>query len=189
MADLALTPLTPLGHAAPMTEQIGQYSLTELADLGLASLALRRGGTSEAVSERLGFALPGPGHWTGAPDGTLAAIWTGQDQWLVEYPGRASEDVAADLATRIGPDASISEQTGAFAAFRIEGTALDAVLERLSPIDPHMLGPGTAQRSIVHHLGCILVRRADTCLDLLGPGSAAAFLHHALDLALRRAPH
>lgn len=187
MADLALTPLTPLGHAAPISERIGRYCLTELADLGLASLALRRGGTSEAISQRLGFALPGPGRWTGMPDGTLSAIWTGQDQWLLEYPGRASDDVAADLATRIGSGVSISEQTGAFAAFRIEGKALDAVLERLSPIDPHRLGPGAAERSIVHHLGCILVRRAEACLDLLGPGSAAAFLHHALDLALRRA--
>ncbi|MCC6008463.1 MAG: sarcosine oxidase subunit gamma [Rhodobacteraceae bacterium] len=169
-----------------MTSTFGAYSLSEIADLGLASLALRRGGSAEALAERLGLALPGPGLWAGTQDGTLSAIWTGPDQWLVEFPGRACEDVAGDLAARAGSGVSITEQTGAFAAFRIDGPSLEPVLERLGPIDPVAVRPGTAHRTIVHHLGCILACRSENRLDVLGPGSAAAFVHHALELTLRR---
>lgn len=97
-----LTPICALGAAVPQSRTIGAVTLTENAELGLASLALRRGG----AAPDLGLTLPGPGGW--AEGQGIAAFWTGPDQWMVEFPGQASQDVAARLA---GPGVSVTEQT------------------------------------------------------------------------------
>ena len=66
-----LAPICALGAAVPQSRTIGAVTLTENAELGLASLALRRGGAAPG----LGFTLPGPGGW--AEGEGIAAFWTG----------------------------------------------------------------------------------------------------------------
>lgn len=168
-----LTPICALGAAVPQTRRIGAISLTENANLGLASLALRRGGAAPDI----GFALPGPGGW--ATGTGIAAFWTGPDQWMVEFPGRAAEDVAAGLA---GPGVSVTEQTDGFAAFEITAPepVLVALMAKLVNVDPVRFGPGSATRTGFHHMSIFVIRRAADQLAVLGMRSAAGTIWHAL---------
>ncbi|CAM3056803.1 sarcosine oxidase subunit gamma [Paracoccus aminovorans] len=174
-----LTPICALGAAVPQSRRIGAVTLTENAELGLASLALRRGGTAPD----LGLALPGPGGW--AEGGGIAAFWTGPDQWMVEFPGRAAEDVAALLAA---PGCSVTEQTDGFVAFEIQAPepALLALLSKLVNVDPARFGPGAATRTGFHHMSVFVIRRAADRLALLGMRSAAGTIWHALVEAAER---
>lgn len=174
-----LTPLCALGAATPQSRRIGALTLAENADLGLASLALRRGADAPGI----GVALPGPGGWA-AGDG-IAAFWTGPDQWMVEFPGRAAEDVTAELA---GPGRSVTEQTDGFAAFEIAAPepVLLALLERLVNVDPARFGPGSATRTGFHHMSVFVIRRAADRMALMGMRSAAGTLWHALVEAAER---
>lgn len=171
MSDL--TPICALGATVPQNRRIGAISLTENADLGLASLALRRGGTAPD----LGLTLPGPGGW--AQGGGIAAFWTGPDQWMIEFPGRAAEDVAAGLA---GPGLSVTEQTDGFAAFEIAAPepVLVALMAKLVNVDPVRFGPGSATRTGFHHMSIFVIRRAADRLAVLGMRSAAGTIWHAL---------
>lgn len=168
-----LTPICALGGAKPQSRSIGAVTLTENAQLGLASLALRRGGAAPA----LGLTLPGPGGW--AEGDGIAAFWTGPDQWMVEFPGRAAEDVAARLAD---PGVSVTEQTDGFAAFEIAAPepVLVALMEKLVNVDPAGFGPGSATRTGFHHMSIFVIRRAADRLAVLGMRSAAGTIWHAL---------
>ena len=174
-----LTPICALGAAVPQSRRIGAITLTENAGLGLASLALRRDG----AAPDLGLTLPGPGGW--AEGAGVAAFWTGPDQWMVEFPDRAAEDVAALVA---GPGRSVTEQTDGFAAFEIEAPepALLAMLSRLVNVDPARFTPGSATRTGFHHMSVFVIRRAADRMALLGMRSAAGTIWHALVEAAER---
>lgn len=168
-----LTPICALGAAVPQSRTIGAVTLTENAGLGLASLALRRDGKAPA----LGLTLPGHGGWVQG-DG-IAAFWTGPDQWMVEFPGQAEQDVAARLA---GSGLSVTEQTDGFAAFEITAPelVLVALMEKLVNVDPARFGPGSATRCGFHHMSVFVIRRAADRLAVLGMRSAAGTIWHAL---------
>ncbi|PZQ48305.1 MAG: sarcosine oxidase subunit gamma [Rhodovulum sulfidophilum] len=179
-----LVPETALGAAEPRVVTFGALTLTEDAGLALASLALRTGGTAPAP---FGLALPGPGGW--ATGGGIAALWTGPGQWLVEAPGRAAEDFAAALSTE-APGASVTEQTDGWTAVEITSAAgpapVEALLAKLVNVDLGGFGPGRARRTLLEHMGVLVIRRAPDRLAVLGTRSSAASLWHALETAARR---
>ncbi|CAM3062539.1 sarcosine oxidase subunit gamma [Paracoccus nototheniae] len=168
-----LTPVCALGAPAPRSRRIGVLSLTEDAGLGLASLALRRDAPPPDIP------LPGPGEWVAGAG--LAVFWTGPGQWMVEYPGGADRDVAADLAAR-APACSVTEQTDGFVSVDLHAPApaLDRLLEKLVNLDPRRCGPGTANRTGFHHLAVFVIRRAGDHLAIIGPRSAADTIWHGL---------
>ena len=49
MPDFILNPITALGHDAPEVYTIGPWTITERADIALASLALLRGRVGDVV--------------------------------------------------------------------------------------------------------------------------------------------
>lgn len=175
-----LSPLTALGETAPATETIGALTLTEVTGTALASLAIGRGATPP---QPFGLTLPGPGAWA---EGDVSAIWTGPDQWLLEAPGRAEDDLASELAAATG--AAVTDQTDAWVIFDIsaaEAEVLDGLLELLVNLDPASVGPGCAVPTLLHHQRVVLVRRAEGRLSVFGTRSAAGSLWHALTRASR----
>ncbi|MDF0602871.1 sarcosine oxidase subunit gamma [Psychromarinibacter sp. C21-152] len=179
-----LTPITALGTAEAPSVAFGPLTVAEDARLGLASLALRRGAD---VPEPMGLKLPGPGDCVAGAG--VGAFWTGPGQWMLEAPGRAEEDFAAEVA-RNAPGCSVTEQTDGWAAFDIVSDAgaapVDALLERLVNLPPASLLPGKATRTVLEHLGVFVIRRAGDRLTVLGMRSAAGSLWHALTVAAKR---
>ncbi|MFT4013945.1 MAG: sarcosine oxidase subunit gamma [Paracoccus sp. (in: a-proteobacteria)] len=175
-----LTPICALGGTAPQSRRIGALTLTENAGLGLASLALRRGATAPDLGL---LSLPGPGGWAAGKG--ISAFWTGPDQWMVEFPGRADQDVAALICDS---GLSVTEQTDGFVAFEIEGPApaLVALLEKLVNLDAGRFAPGSATRTGLHHMSVFVIRRAETRLTVLGMRTAAGTIWHALVEAAQR---
>lgn len=185
MHDLAS--LTPLGGTAPRTETIGAVAISEVTDRALASVAARRGHATDfaAAAETLfGQKPPAPGAWSQAGDWTL--IWTGPDQWFAEAPFASHEDIARIVKDGLGDTASVTEQTDGWACFDVEGAGVLALLERLCPLPTRQMATGAATRSIVEHMGCIVVcRRQGAHFSLIAPRSFAGSLHHALTAAAR----
>lgn len=180
MTDLA--PITALGASAPQSRHFGALTISENADLALASLTLRRG-ASQPVP--FGVTLPGPGDWI-AGDG-ISAFWTGPDQWMIEAPGRADEDFAATLRLQ-APGCSVTEQTDGWVAFEITSAGGDApiraLMEKLVNIDTKTFGAGRATRTGLEHMGVFAIRRAADRLAIMGARSAAASLWQALATAV-----
>ena len=171
----SLTPTTALGGTIPFDETIGNNRIREVSDAAMASLAMLKGmgaAFNKAAASRLGE-LPVPGHAQGA--NYTCTIWMGPDQYLVEGIDTAT------LAANFGASAAITDQSDAWVRFDVTGGDVVAMLERLSFADTRRMQAGSATRTAIHHMHCVIVCRAGgTDFTILGPRSSAASLHHAL---------
>lgn len=182
MSDLK--PVTALGAREMRSTRHGCLELAENDTLALASLALSSGASAPTP---FGLVLPAPGEW--AVNDTAAAFWTGQDQWMIEGPGRAESDFAAEAA-RYCPGSMVTEQTDGFIAFEIRSAcgedAILALLAKLVNLDPARLSAGSATRTGFEHMSVFIIRRTPEHLAVLGMRSAAASLWRALEIAISR---
>ena len=183
MPDFILKPITALGHDLPEVTTIGPWTLTERADVALASLAVRRGRLADvqAAAAIAGIPLPAPG--LSEQGAIYGAFWITPEMWMVEATIASHEDIRADLLAVFGDAASLTEQTDAWVRFDLAGAGLARVLERLSNFDLAQAAAGAATRTVMEHLGCYLIKRSDALITIYGPRSSAQSLHHALVVA------
>lgn len=175
-----LSPTNALGGEGPRTDRIGRHVLEEVPDVPLASIASRSGreqACAAVLEELIGTAPPGPGEAVG--DAALSAFWMGPDQWMVAGPPGDRELLADELATAFAGDASVTEQSGAWAQFDLRGEAVRDVLERLCALPVRKMTPGMANRTRIHGMGCFVICRP-AGFSILGPRSSADSLHHAV---------
>jgi sarcosine oxidase subunit gamma len=177
-----LTPLTALGGTDPQVDTIGSVTITEVADLALASVTARHGQEKPCAStlaKLLGDALPGPGRALLATP--LAAVWMGPDQWMIGAPFDSHEDLADQLKSKLKATASVTEQSDAWVCFDVTGAHVIAMFERLCAAPVRRMQAGDAQRTTIHHLGSFVIcGAAGAHLRVLGARSSAGSLHHAL---------
>ena len=104
------------------------------------------------------------------------ACWTGC--WAACLRPVALSEQMKNL---FGAAASVTEQTGAWVCFDITGPAMPDLCERLCNVPIRRMQAGDAQRTVIHHLGCFVIRQqAADHIRILGPRASAASLHHAL---------
>jgi sarcosine oxidase, subunit gamma len=181
-----LAPLTALGALAPQQEQIGPVTLAEAPDWALASVSARLGqeaACAAALAQALGAEAPGVARYHGGVG--LGAFWIAPHSWMVQAP--YSADLAGDLRGQLGPCASVTDQSSAWARCDVTGPAplVAEMFARLCNLDLPHLPSGTARRTVIDHLGCYLLRGDGGAVSVYGPRSGAQSLWHALQLAAR----
>jgi len=176
-----LKTVTALGGSAPRIDTFDHITISENDGLALASVAARLGCEAQchsALSELLG-SVPGPGK--AVLNDPEAGFWMGPDQWMIGAPKATHEGLADDLKRRFGTAASITEQSGAWVCFDLTGEGMADVTERLCNVAIRKMQAADAQRTVIHQLGCFVIRRVDDLhLRILGPRASAGTLHHAL---------
>ncbi len=187
MPEHRLKSLTPLGHDKPKTTTHGPITITEIVDVALASLAIRRDQAKAftMAATAIGIPLPEPGHYKA--NSTYRAFWLGPEQWMVEAPFASHEDIVAVLRPAFGATASITEQTDAWVRFDVVGSDLPTMFERLCAFDLRRHGSGSSTRTMIEHLGCYIVIHSDEKFSVIGPRSSAHSIDHALLTAAKSA--
>ncbi len=182
MLKHSLKPLTPLGSDEPDSTVIGNLKITERDDFSFASIAQRDGKSrpfAAAAKRAFNLKLPGPGQ--SASNGDYTLFWSSPEQWFVEAPMATHEDIASILKAEFEESASITEQSGGWCRFDLEGDASVSTLERLCAVDTAMMTDQAATRSVIEHIGVFIVcRSAGQYFSIYGPRSSAGSLHHAL---------
>lgn len=176
----SLSPSTALGGDEPRVDNIGSITITEVPFVAIASVAARLGGekaTATALKSYIGAAAPDAGKSLGkAP---LLAFWTGPDQWMVTAPMETHELIADDLTAKVKGKASITEQSGAWVQFDVEGDGKVDMFERLSALPIRNMVAGDANRTRIEQLGCFVLHHGEK-ISILGPRASTGSLHHAL---------
>lgn len=185
MPDFILNPITALGHDAPEVDIVGPWTITERADVALASLAVRRGRLADLQGAAVSAGVPLPAAAMSEQGADYGAFWMTPEMWMVEAPFASHADIRAHLLAAFGEAASITEQTDAWVRFDLEGPRLQRLLERLSNFDVSSAPSGAATRTVMEHLGCYLIKRSDALVTVYGPRSSAQSLHHALIVAAK----
>lgn len=145
-------------------------ALPEVARVSVAPFA----GQREAVATALGTLLPEPGRAAGG------VLWAGLGLWLVE--GRQ----AGEVSRRLAGLAAVTDQSDGWAGLRLTGATAVDVLARLVPLDLAGFGPGSAARSLLHHVP-LLILSVPAGFDLLVPRSYARTALGEIAQAMRAA--
>ena len=181
-----LKPLTALGGDAPQVDVIGTLTIAENDTLALASVAARAGhsGPSAQHLETLLGAVPAVGK--AVLHDPLSGFWMGPEQWMIGAPLETHEDLAGHLKERLGAAASITEQTGAWVVFDVTGARMPDLCEILCNVPIRRMQTGDVQRTMIHQLGCFVIRGQEgDHIRILGPRASAGSLHHSLTTAAR----
>ena len=185
MADHTLISAPPL---AGVDRSIGTVRLRAPGDLAIVALALPLGGEAaalHAVEAAYGAALPAPGKAVGTGQGeTLVRL--SADQAFILFT-RAAPDAEAVVRERLGAAAHVTDQTDSWCALDMSGADSRAALERVCPVDLHpaAFGPGDAARTVMDHLGVLVLATGPESFLLLSASSSAGSFLHMLETSAR----
>ncbi|MEM9344402.1 MAG: sarcosine oxidase subunit gamma family protein [Pseudomonadota bacterium] len=148
--------------------EIGGVRIRERDDLALVSVA---GATSLDWLE-----MPTPTMSTEAGD--MRAISIAQDQVMLIFQHR-TPDAERVVRKRLN-DGYTTDQTDVWVVLEVEGPYVRDGLERICPLDlhPEEFSIGSAARTVMEHMGAMIVRTGtDRFLLLSARSSAKSFLH------------
>ena len=178
-----LTPVSSLAAVSPLGGHTSGHDGTTLAEvtgLALVSLAVSAGSEkafAAAIRKAWKIEVPPPG--MSATAGNIRLIWTAPGQYhllMVEPQG----DPLSPVMKAVSGTAWLTDQSDSHAMLRLQGPRAREALERICPLDLH---PGSfavdaAARTVMEHLGVLLIREeADRYLLLSARSSAHSFLH------------
>lgn len=178
MADFTLTAEPPLKG---FDQTFGDTRLHAPAELAIVSIALPLGGEDaglKAIKSAYDADLPDPGQSILTKDDTRL-VRLGPDQAFAVFT-RATPDAEPHVQGRLNGKAYTTDQTDVWTGLCLAGPKARTALERICPIDlrPDAFGTGAAARTVMEHLGVLIIRTgADTYLLLSASSSAGSFLH------------
>ena len=180
--------LSPLGFTTPRRDMVGTYAISEVTDRAMVSVTARKN-CGAAVTTILTKILKQPAPKVGGYcAGEIEAFWTGQSQWMLAAAFDEYEDIVASFSGTFKGKASLTEQSDGWCRFAITGPDLDRLCSLLCNIDMRGLTAAKARRTSIEHIGCFVLRSANDNVQIIGPRSSAASLHHAISAAAKSAP-
>ena len=177
MAESTFT-LTAAPILGGIDQTIGQNRITERDDLALVSIATPQGGEAaltKALKNGWGLALPDPTR--SSDSGKVRAVRAAPDQILLVFP-HATPDANTVVQAKLNGTGYTTDQTDVWVVLEISGPDTRAALERLCPLDFSRFPDGGSGRTVMEHMGAMIVRLSeDRFLLLSASSSARSFLH------------
>lgn len=164
---------------------IGPNRLRERDDLALVSIAAPQGNET-AVEKALksGWGLDSPTATRASKEGTTYAVATSPDQMILifEHSGPDANRVVQQKLNGIG---YTTDQTDVWVALEISGPDSLAALERLCPLDVALMPELGFGRTVMEHMGALVLRVAAKEFLLLSASSSAKSFLHAIETSFR----
>lgn len=164
---------------------IGGNRIVARTDLALVSVATPLGGDAaltRALQDGLGLALPAPTLSTIA--GEMRAIRTAPDQLLLAFP-HPTPDARGVINAKLGNTGYTTDQTDAWVILEVSGPDTLAALERLCPLDVNTFEVGGSGRTMMEHMGALIVRTGPQAFWLMSASSSAGSFLHAVETSFR----
>ena len=184
MAEPAFTlnAASPLGGA---TVAIGNNRITERTELALVSIAIPLNGEknlSAAISKAWGISLPTPA--VSSVKNEMRVLSTAPDQILLIFP-HAIPDAEQIIQQNLDSAGYTTDQTDVWTVLEISGPDVISALERLCPLDAPSMPVNGSARTVMEHMGAIIVRTSPENFLLLSASSSARSFLHAVETSFR----
>ena len=182
MSEFVLTPHAPLGG---FHRDFDGITLAEVTGMSLVSIAPPLGGETgleTALKNAYGAAMPQTGSSTLSTDGGVRFIGLQPGQIFVLFPHEGDEAIRV-VAEKLGDSGYYTDQSDSWAMLRISGPKCIEALERICMLDlsPETFPVDTATRTLMEHLGVILIRESATSFLLMSARSSAKSFLHAVE--------
>ncbi|WP_135506680.1 sarcosine oxidase subunit gamma [Roseovarius aestuariivivens] len=185
MAEFTLTAAPPLaGH----DETFGDTRLHAPQDFAIVSVALPLGGETaakKAIKTAYGVELPAPGKSVVAK-GKERILRLAPDLAFVFFT-HAGADAETIVADKLKDKAYLTDQTDVWTALELSGPMARAALERICPLDLYTdaFALNDGARTVMEHLGTIILRTDDDTYLLLSASSSADSFLHAIETSIK----
>ena len=185
MADFTLTSAPPLaGH----DDRFGDTRLRAPGDVAIVSVALPLGqekAAHSAIKAAYGVDLPAPGKSVLAAKGGARLVRLAPDLAFVIFE-HAGPDAREVVAAKLDDTAYLTDQTDVWCALELAGPMARPALERICPVDlhPDAFAVDDAARTVMEHLGSLVIRSADDTYLLLSASSSAGSFLHAIETSI-----
>lgn len=188
MAEIVLTPTSPLGGYA---RDFGAIRLVEATGLALVGAAIPQGAEAraqEALRTVYGTAMAAPGRATISSDGATRILHVAPDQLWLHF-ARDAPDAVSLVAPALAGAFWLTDLSDAFATLDLSGPGAGDALARLCPLDldPGIFGPDRCARTLIEHLSVTILRTGPQAFRLLSARSSAHSFLQALETALAAA--
>lgn len=166
---------------------IGGVRLAAQTEISIVSIALPLEQETEATAAleaAYKLALPESGHSIVASDGARV-VRTALDQAFILLP-EIQHSPERMVSEKLLETVYTTDQTDVWAALTLEGSGAVAVLERVCPLDldPSLFPKNAAARTMMEHLGVLIIRTDDAAFLLLSASSSAASFLHMLKTSM-----
>lgn len=167
---------------------IGDVRLEAKTDMSIVSIALpleRESEAETALKAAYKIQLPESGHSLISRDG-MRVIRTAIDQALILLP-EMHHSPERIVSEKLKGTVYTTDQTDVWAALSLEGSGALAVLERVCPLDldASVFPKDAAARTMMEHLGVMIIRTDDRSFLLLSASSSAASFLHMLEISMK----
>ncbi len=184
MPEFSLISAPPL---AGYDETLGGIRLRAPEGVAIVSIALPLGGEAaaeKAVKAAYGVALPEVGQSVVAGDARLVRL--GLDQGFVIFT-HTEPNAEAVVAEKLKGKAYTTDQTDVWVGLDMSGARCRDALERICPLDlhPDAFGVDQAARTVMEHLGVLIIRTGEEAYLLLSASSSAGTFQHALHQSMK----
>ena len=180
--DFTLTAAPILGGA---DLAIGQNQVRERSDLAIVSIATPLGGDDDlAKALEAGWALGPPTPTISTQSGDFRALRTASDQLLLVFP-HTQPDAERQVAKKLNGAGYTTDQTDSWIVLEIAGPDTLSAFERLCPLDVSSMPKNGTARTVMEHMGAILLRLADDRFLLLSASSSARSFLHAVETSYK----
>ncbi len=178
MANLTLTASPALGG---IELEIGQNRIAERSDLAIVSIATPLGGKDIlAKTLNTGWSLTMPDPIMSTVEGNTRAIRTSPDQILLIFP-HGTPDANATVQKKLNGTGYTTDQTDAWVILEISGPDTLKALERLCLLDTATFEIGQSARTMMEHMGALIIRLEDDRFMLMSASSSAGSFLHAVE--------
>ncbi len=186
MAKFKLVSAPPL---AGYKENFGSITLHAPKDLAVVNLAVPLGADAKAlkaVKTGYGVDLPEPGKSLDTKKGAARLVRLAPDQAFAIFT-HATPDAEEAVGKHVKNALYLTDQTDVWTGLEISGAGALAALERVCPIDlhPDAFVVGDAARTVMEHLGVLIIRTGDYSYLLLSASSSAGSFLHMLETSIK----
>lgn len=184
--NFMLQPISPLNG---YSRKFGENKLEEVDNMKVISIATSEENKNFLNKELLkifNIGLPVPGKSNLSSDGSIRLLGLSLDQWLVMCSEQEC-NLDSILDGSLPEKAYLTLQTDAWVMIRISGPSALTALERICPVnlDPQIFLKNYIARTIMEHLGSIVICEDLNSYLLMSASSSAKSFLHSLELSLQ----
>ena len=183
MADFTLEARSVLGG---FDHDFDGTRLTEWEGMACVAVSVPMGG-AEALAKKVktafGGSIPKVGQsYVGKGDARVVAFT--DDQFFVVYEGEPHGAVPL-IEKKLGKTGYYVEQTNNWVALELSGPKAIAALERICAIDMAVFAVDAAERTVMEHMGALVIRRGQDDFLLMSASSTAGSFLHAVETSVK----
>ena len=174
MPDLVLKPQSPLGGVEPPFPGI---DFVEVTDRDIVSIAMPIGSKEtahKAIMDAYQIAPPPVGWWGKSPIDNACFLGTAPEQHFIVFD-RSKVPAVERITHKLGDTVYVTDQSDSWVMLRVGGPKCRSALERVCSLDldPRAFPVGKVARTVMEHLGTIIMSEENDYFLLLSARSSA----------------